>query len=66
MAKLIRRGHVPVEVPVTYDSRDFESGKKVRLFRDPLTWIVACLRFRVVPVEPQPRPPDVSEGLAAR
>ena len=42
VAKLIRRGHVPVEVPVTYDSRDFESGKKVRLFRDPLTWVVAC------------------------
>ena len=48
VAKLIRRGHVPVEVPVTYDSRDFESGKKVRLFRDPLTWVVACAKFRVV------------------
>ena len=34
---------------MTYDSRDFESGKKVRLFRDPLTWVVACAKFRVAP-----------------
>jgi glycosyltransferase involved in cell wall biosynthesis len=59
VAKLIRRGHVPVEVPVTYDSRDFDSGKKVRLFRDPLTWLVACFKFRVVPIEPQPEPAAV-------
>ena len=56
VGKLIRRGHVPVEVPITYDSRDFESGKKVRLVRDPLTWFVACVKFRVVRIEPQPSP----------
>lgn len=61
VAKLIRRGHVPIEVPVTYDSRDFASGKKVRLFRDPVTWVVACLKFRVVPVEPQPLTPAAAE-----
>ena len=46
VAKLVRRGHHPVEVPVYYESRDFESGKKIRLFRDPITWIVALVRFR--------------------
>lgn len=54
VAKLIRRGHVPVEVPVAYESRDFESGKKVRLLRDPITWVIACAKFRFAPVEPQP------------
>jgi glycosyltransferase involved in cell wall biosynthesis len=56
VAKLIRAGHVPVEVPVTYESRDFKSGKKVRLFRDPLTWVVALVRFRFAPLAPRPVP----------
>jgi glycosyltransferase involved in cell wall biosynthesis len=65
VAKLIRRGPVPIEVPITYESRDFQSGKKVRLVRDPLTWLVACLRFRVTPIEPQPGPQSAAgEGLA--
>jgi glycosyltransferase involved in cell wall biosynthesis len=50
VAKLIRCGHKPIEVPVTYTSRDFKSGKKVRMWRDPLTWIVACAKFRVAPI----------------
>jgi glycosyltransferase involved in cell wall biosynthesis len=53
VAKLVRRGHIPVEVPVSYESRDFKSGKKVRLFRDPLTWFVALVRFRFAPITPQ-------------
>jgi glycosyltransferase involved in cell wall biosynthesis len=57
VAKLIRRGHVPVEVPVTYVSRDFSSGKKVRLLRDPATWLVALVRFRFTRVSPQPASP---------
>jgi glycosyltransferase involved in cell wall biosynthesis len=64
VAKLIRRGHVPMEVPVTYDSRDFESGKKVRMFRDPVTWVVACARFRVARLEPQPAPFETARGVA--
>jgi glycosyltransferase involved in cell wall biosynthesis len=56
VAKLVRAGHVPVEVPVTYESRDFKSGKKVRLFRDPLTWIVALVRFRFAPLAPRATP----------
>jgi glycosyltransferase involved in cell wall biosynthesis len=46
VAKLIRRGYRPVEVPVKYRSRGFDAGKKVRMIRDPLTWLVAVVRFR--------------------
>jgi len=46
VAKAIRRGAKPVEIPVTYNSRSFSEGKKVRFIRDPLTWIVALIRFR--------------------
>lgn len=45
-AKLIRLGFVPLEVPVAYNARSFSGGKKVRFFRDPPTWVVACFRFR--------------------
>jgi glycosyltransferase involved in cell wall biosynthesis len=51
VATLIRLGHAPVEVPVSYESRDFKAGKKVRVFRDPFTWIYACAKFRVVPIK---------------
>jgi glycosyltransferase involved in cell wall biosynthesis len=54
VATLIRLGHRPVEVPVSYESRDFKSGKKVRMFRDPLTWVVACAKFRVLPIRRTP------------
>ena len=50
-AKLIRLGHIPVEVPITYTSRSYEEGKKVRFFRDPLTWLVALIRFRISPLD---------------
>jgi glycosyltransferase involved in cell wall biosynthesis len=46
VATLIRLGYEPLEVPVTYNARDFGEGKKVRFFRDPPTWVWACLRFR--------------------
>jgi glycosyltransferase involved in cell wall biosynthesis len=54
VAKLVRRGYVPVEVPVSYTSRGFDKGKKVRLVRDPLTWFVAVVRFRLCEVPPRP------------
>jgi glycosyltransferase involved in cell wall biosynthesis len=44
--KLIRRGHRPIEIPVSYKSRSFKEGKKVSVFRDPLTWLWALARFR--------------------
>jgi glycosyltransferase involved in cell wall biosynthesis len=46
VAKLVRLGNVPVEVPITYEARGFENGKKVRFFRDPLTWMVALVKYR--------------------
>lgn len=46
VAKLVRRGYKPIEVPVTYHSRGYDEGKKVRIFYDPFTWIVALVRFR--------------------
>lgn len=48
MAKLVRKGYRPIELPVSYQSRSFHEGKKVGVFRDPCTWIWACLKYRVV------------------
>jgi glycosyltransferase involved in cell wall biosynthesis len=46
VGKLVRLGYIPVEVPVSYAARSFAHGKKIRLFRDPPTWIAACVRYR--------------------
>lgn len=46
LGKLIRRGYVPTEIPITYNSRSFSEGKKVNLFSDPITWIIACFKYR--------------------
>jgi glycosyltransferase involved in cell wall biosynthesis len=46
VGKLVRLGYTPVEVPVRYAARSFAHGKKIRLLRDPPTWIAACVRFR--------------------
>jgi Glycosyl transferase family 2 len=45
-AKLIRRGHIPREIPVHYHSRSFSEGKKVTLVGDPISWIRACFKYR--------------------
>jgi hypothetical protein len=46
LGKLIRRGFTPVEVAVSYQSRGFDEGKKIRVLRDPLTWVIAILKCR--------------------
>lgn len=46
VAKLIRRGHIPIEVPVSYASRSFEEGKKIRFWRDAPMVLWAIVRFR--------------------
>jgi glycosyltransferase involved in cell wall biosynthesis len=46
LIKLIRKGHRPIEIPVSYKSRSFEEGKKIRMWRDPLTWLVAWGKSR--------------------
>jgi hypothetical protein len=52
LIKLIRKGYQPVELPVNYRSRSFKEGKKVRMFRDPLTWIRALVRLRFAEINP--------------
>jgi glycosyltransferase involved in cell wall biosynthesis len=44
--KLMRAGFRPLEVPVSYRSRGFDDGKKIRLLRDPVTWVAAILKSR--------------------
>ncbi len=46
LIKLVRNGYKPIEIPVNYRSRSFKQGKKVRIFRDPLTWFMAIVKFR--------------------
>lgn len=50
VCKLLRKGYIPLEIPVNYQARSFKEGKKVRIFRDPLTWIKAMLKYRFVSV----------------
>jgi glycosyltransferase involved in cell wall biosynthesis len=46
LGKLVRAGFIPLEVPVSYRSRGFDEGKKIRMLRDPLTWVWAILKCR--------------------
>lgn len=52
LIKLIRKGYRPIELPVNYRSRSFKEGKKVRVFRDPMTWLWALFRLRFVKINP--------------
>jgi hypothetical protein len=45
--KLVRKGYIPIEIPVNYRSRSFSEGKKVSMIRDPLTWFGALIKFRI-------------------
>src|SRR5262249_5959959 len=51
LGKLLRSGYRPLEIPVSYSSRDFSEGKKIRILRDPITWIAAIFatRFAYMP-----------------
>jgi hypothetical protein len=50
--KLVRKGYVPLEIPVNYTSRSFAEGKKVSFVRDGLTWVSTILRFQINPIGP--------------
>jgi 2-polyprenyl-3-methyl-5-hydroxy-6-metoxy-1,4-benzoquinol methylase len=52
LLKLIRKGYRPIELPVNYRSRSFREGKKVRVFRDPITWLRALSRLRFAKIDP--------------
>jgi hypothetical protein len=51
--KFVRKGYRPLEIPVNYRSRSFREGKKVRLFRDPSTWLWIDLKLRFTRVLPK-------------
>ena len=46
LGKLMRAGFRPLEIPVSYKSRGFDEGKKIRVLRDPLTWVGAIFKSR--------------------
>jgi hypothetical protein len=48
--KLLRKGYKAVELPVNYKSRSVKEGKKITMFRDPLTWLRAFLKYRHSPL----------------
>ncbi len=48
LMKLVRKGHRPIEIPISYQSRSFKQGKKITMFRDPLTWLWAVVKYRFV------------------
>ena len=48
--KLVRKGYIPVELPVNYASRSFAEGKKVSFTRDALTWLWTIARMRLSPI----------------
>jgi len=44
--KLIRKGYIPMEIPVNYVSRGFDAGKKIALLKDPIICVIAFVRYR--------------------
>ncbi|GIL18205.1 MAG: glycosyl transferase [Oligoflexia bacterium] len=54
VAKLIRLGYIPLEVPISYTSRGFEEGKKINILRDPFLWIYSILKYRFTRIERVP------------
>jgi hypothetical protein len=54
--KFIRKGFVPIELPVNYSSRSFAEGKKIRPFLDPMLWIAALIKFRWGPLYSTEKP----------
>ena len=49
VSKLVRLGFDPLEIPVSYESRSFEEGKKINIWMDPWTWLWALIKYRLVP-----------------
>ncbi|KAB2644895.1 MAG: glycosyltransferase family 2 protein [Verrucomicrobia bacterium] len=46
LIKLVRKGYKPIELPITYRSRSFAEGKKIRMWSDPVTWLKALIKYR--------------------
>jgi SAM-dependent methyltransferase len=56
--KLVRKGYRPLEIPVNYQSRSFKEGKKVRMVRDPLSWLWVDVKYRFVSLSRRQKPED--------
>ena len=52
LVKLVRKGYRPTELPVNYRSRSYTEGKKVRMIRDPISWLMALARLRCERIDP--------------
>lgn len=46
VAKLIKKGNIPIEIPVSYKSRSPKEGKKIKLLRDGFLVLWAIIKFR--------------------
>jgi hypothetical protein len=53
LIKLLLKGYRPREIPVSYRSRSFRQGKKIRPWRDAMSWLLADLKYRVQPLRPR-------------
>jgi len=53
--KLIRKGYIPLELPVNYAARSFAEGKKVSFTRDGMAWLWTILKLRFCSLEPERR-----------
>ena len=51
LIRLMQKGYTPTEIPVNYRSRSFHEGKKVSMWRDPITWVQALARLRFSKVD---------------
>lgn len=52
LIKLLLKGYKPLEMPVNYRSRSFKEGKKVSIFRDPITWLRILVKLRFTKIDP--------------
>jgi glycosyltransferase involved in cell wall biosynthesis len=50
VAKLIRSGYKPIEVPIHYRPRGFAEGKKVSIMRDGPRYVKAIIENRILPI----------------
>ena len=58
LIKLVRKGYRPLELPVNYRARSLNEGKKVTVFRDPLTWLRALLKYRFQKIDARSEEPE--------
>ena len=46
VAKLVKKGYNPIEIPISYTSRSLYEGKKIRFLRDGFLVFLAIVRYR--------------------